>query len=239
MKNDLMPKSNLRNQRTLRMKLELSSRQELIMNVGSKFLLMNGRDNSSDNELLQLIQAGDEQAFAALYQRRHAAIYRFVLQMTGSQSLAEDVTQEVFMVLIRGTENFDPSRGSLSAFLYGVARNQTLRRLRRDRFYVPLDADDDEDGLVSVSKPLDEISRNEAIESVRRAVLSLPERYREVIVLCELEEMSYAETAVILNCAIGTVRSRLHRARILLTSKLRPGEEESEAAEVKTARCFA
>jgi RNA polymerase sigma-70 factor (ECF subfamily) len=121
-----------------------------------------------------------------------------------------------------------------------VARNQTLRKLKRDRFYVPLEVNDDESnhGLVSLSKPLDELSRHETIESVRRAVLSLPERYREVIVLCELEELSYAETAAVLNCAIGTVRSRLHRARLMLTNKLR-SSGESEAAEVKTARCFA
>lgn len=214
--------------------------QKLIMSVGSKFHLMNGSDTPADNELLQLMQAGDEHAFAALYRRRHAGVFRFVVQMTGSQTLAEDVTQETFMVLIRGSENFDPSRGSLNAFLYGVARNQTLRRLRRDRFYVPLDPEDDEgaEGLVSVSRPLDELSRHETIESVRRAVLSLPERYREVVVLCELEEMSYAETAAILDCAIGTVRSRLHRARQMLTHKLRsPGE--TETAEIKAARCFA
>ncbi|MEK6279899.1 MAG: RNA polymerase sigma factor [Acidobacteriota bacterium] len=214
------------------------------MRDGSTLFVMNGRDDSSDNELLQLMKAGDEHAFASLYQRRHAGIYRFVLQMSGSRSLAEDVTQEVFLVLIRSTEVFDPARGSLSAFLYGVARNQTLSRLRRDRFYVPLESDNGEDeaSLTSISKPLEELSRTETIESVRKAVLSLPERYREVVVLCELEEMSYAETSEILGCAIGTVRSRLHRARLLLTDKLRPVESEDAAGDVKTvktARCFA
>ncbi|HKO98510.1 MAG TPA: RNA polymerase sigma factor [Pyrinomonadaceae bacterium] len=211
------------------------------MNDGATFLVMNGRDDSPDNELLQLIQAGDEDAFATLYRRRHASIYRFALQMSGSQSLAEDVTQEVFLTLIGGSESFDPDRGSLNSFLYGIARNQTLRRLRRDRGYVPLEGSangDDDESQVSISKPLDEFARNETIESVRRAILSLPERYREVVVLCELEEMSYAETAEVLGCAVGTVRSRLHRARLLLSDKLRPAESEATGT-VKTARCFA
>ena len=207
---------------------------------GSTLFVMNGRDDSSDNELLQQMRAGDENAFASLYRRRHAGVYRFALQMSGSQALAEDVTQEVFMVLIRGTDLFDPARGSLSSFLFGVARNQTLRRLHRDRFFVPLDTGNDENESVhtSLSKPLDELARTETIESVRKAVLSLPERYREVVVLCELEEMSYAETAAALGCAIGTVRSRLHRARLMLTDKLRPAESQEDEA-VKTARCFA
>lgn len=216
------------------------------MNDGSTFLVMNGRDDSPDNELLQLIKAGDEDAFVTLYRRRHAGIYRFAVQMSGSQSLAEDVTQEVFLALIGGSETFDPARGSLNSFLYGVARNQTLRRLRRDRGHVPLESTnansngngEDDDGLTSNSKPFDELVRNETIESVRRAILSLPERYREVVVLCELEEMSYAETAEVLSCAVGTVRSRLHRARLLLGDKLRSAEAE-EPGTVKTARCFA
>ena len=86
--------------------------------------------------------------------------------------------------------------------------------------------------------PLDDLSRTETIESVRKAVLALPERYREVVVLCDLQEMSYLEAAEVLGCAVGTVRSRLHRARALLIEKMRPAEEE-ETVDVKSARCFA
>lgn len=186
------------------------------------------------------MQAGDEQAFAALYRRRHPAIFRFALQMCGSQALAEDVTQEVFLVLIRETHNFDPARGSLNAFLFGVARNQLFRRLQRERFYAPLESDEHhERSLPTLSEdPLHQLSRSETIDSVRNAVLTLPERYREVVVLCDLEEMSYAETAQVLDCAIGTVRSRLHRGRSLLIEKLRPVNSDNAAA-VKSARCFA
>lgn len=189
--------------------------------------------------------AGEEEALTALYRRRQGGVYRFALQMCGSQVLAEDVTQEVFMVLIRDGQTFDPARGSLNAFLVGVARNLLLRRLQRERFYAPIEDNSDDDttaheSFTTADGPLEELSRLETISSVRMAVLALPERYREVVVLCDLQEMSYIEAAEVLNCAVGTVRSRLHRARALLIDKLRPVRQEEVApTTVKTARCFA
>lgn len=217
--------------------MELSSRFPLITSDDT-LIGMKALENSSDVELLRLMRTGDENAFIVLYRRCHPGIYRFVLQMCGSPALAEDITQDVFVVLIRGTESFDPTRGSLNAFLYGVARNQMLYRLRRERFYIPLEAEEPSVETGASAKPLDELTRTETVDAVRRAVLSLPERYREVVVLCDLEEMSYVESAQILGCAVGTVRSRLHRARSLLLEKLQPQRKEN-AAEVKTARCFA
>ncbi|HEY2973079.1 MAG TPA: RNA polymerase sigma factor [Pyrinomonadaceae bacterium] len=206
---------------------------------------MKAQTELSDSELLQSMLAGDEEALAALYQRRQRGVYRFAFQMCGSKTVAEDVTQEVFMVLIREGHTFDDSRGSLNAFLIGVARNHLLRRLRRERFYVSLEEDSEGDVKKKETSrttdgPLDDLTRTERIESVRRAVLALPERYREAVVLCDLEEMSYVEAAGILGCAIGTVRSRLHRGRALLIEKLRPAyEEETAPATTKSARCFA
>jgi RNA polymerase sigma-70 factor (ECF subfamily) len=217
--------------------MELSSRFPLITSDGT-LIGMKALENSSDDELVRLMRTGDEDAFILLYRRSHAGIYRFVLQMCGSPALAEDITQDVFLVLIRGTESFDAARGSLNAFLYGVARNQMLYRLRRERFYVPLEVEQSLEECAN-PKPLDELTRTEMVDAVRRAVLSLPERYREVVVLCDLEELSYVESAQILRCAVGTVRSRLHRARALLLEKLQPQKKENAAAEVKTARCFA
>jgi RNA polymerase sigma-70 factor, ECF subfamily len=189
-----------------------------------------------DSELLRSMLAGDEEALALLYQRRHGAIYRFALQMSGSKAIAEDVTQEVFLFLMREGHLFDPARGSVSAFLFGVARNHVLRRLRVEQLLSPLDDDADQEGPCL----LEDLTRAETIEAVRKAILSLPAKYREVVVLCELQDVSYEETAEILGCAIGTVRSRLHRARALLLAKLRPADvEEAESATVKSARCFA
>jgi len=199
----------------------------------------------NDSELLRSMLAGDEEALALLYRRRQGSIYRFALQMSGSKTVAEDVTQEVFLFLMREGHVFDPARGSVSAFLMGVARNHVLRRLRVDQVLAPLGDDADDDvPLMHASTdlcPLEDLTRAETIESVRKAVLSLPSKYREVVVLCELQEISYGETAEILGCAIGTVRSRLNRARALLLAKLRPATEADEAgsATVKSARCFA
>jgi RNA polymerase sigma-70 factor, ECF subfamily len=198
----------------------------------------------SDEDLLRQARAGDEGAFTELYRRRQGGVYRFALQMSGSKALAEDVTQEVFMALIREAARFDSARGSLAGYLYGIARNHVLRRLERERVFVPIGEAVEENGasahasLITPGDPLGDLTRNEMVEAVRGAVLALPAHYREVIVLCELHEMSYAEAAEVIGCAIGTVRSRLHRARALLVEKLRA--TENGASEVVTsARCFA
>src|ERR1700730_14370724 len=197
-----------------------------------------------DGELLRSMLAGDEDALATLYQRRQGSVYRFALQMSGSPALAEDVTHEVFMALLRDGTTYDSTRGPLNWFLLGIARNLVRQRLGREHFYASL-GDESCDRSVAGqlpdgSDPLDKLARSEIIETVRKAVLSLPPRYREVVVLCELQEMSYAEAAGVLDCAIGTVRSRLHRGRALLIEKMRPTKEGNAAAKgVKTARCFA
>ena len=206
---------------------------------------MNLKNDLSDSELLRSMLAGDEKALALLYRRRQGGIYRFALQMSGSKTIAEDVTQEVFLFLMREGHVFDPARGSVSAFLMGVARNHVLRRLRVEQLLAPLGDEAEDDAPFphpsSDLCPLEDLTRAETIESVRKAVLSLPSKYREVIVLCELQDVSYGETAEILGCAIGTVRSRLHRARALLLEKLRPAAEieQTSSATVKSARCFA
>jgi len=203
------------------------------------------KNDLNDFELLRSMLAGDEEALSALYRRRQGSIYRFALQMSGSKTIAEDVTQEVFLFLMRDGHLFDPARGSVSAFLFGVARNHVLRRLRVEQHLAPLGDEFENDAAPTHPSteicPLDDLTRAETIESVRKAVLSLPSRYREVVVLCDLQDVSYGETAEILGCAIGTVRSRLHRARALLLEKLRPAAEaeEPDSAAVKSARCFA
>jgi len=176
--------------------------------------------DSSDDDLLRAMMAGDEDAFTALYRRHQGSVYRFALHMSGSTDIAEEVTQEVFVFLIRGAKQYDCSRGSLNGFLYGVARNHVMRRLERDRSYgePPDDAysvDDDTFG---------HIVRSRQVDCLRKALLALPEHYREVLVLCELEEMDYARAAEVLECPIGTIRSRLNRARQMLAVKLRANE---------------
>ena len=169
---------------------------------------------------------GDAEAFEALYDRLQSGIYRYALRMTGSQSTAEDVTQEVFLSLIRDRCDYESSRGTVKSYLYGMARYRLLRRLQRERNFVSLDdnegaLDETYDRLVDCQDPFLDVARDEVIELVRQAVLSLPAHFREVVVLCYLQEMNYADAGEIIDCPIGTVRSRLARARSLLVQKLR------------------
>jgi RNA polymerase sigma-70 factor (ECF subfamily) len=199
-----------------------------------------------DEELLRLIRAGDEDAFTALYNRRQGCVYRYALHVSGSRAIAEDVTQDVFIVLMSEGQRYDASRGSVSAYLYGIARNHVLRRLHRDRMLVQLDGDfndadrADQPAFVAAADPLGDLTRSETIEAVRSAILSLPIHYREAVVLCDLHEVGYTEAASVLGCAVGTVRSRLHRGRGLLVEKLRTSEGTGAASEESNpARCFA
>lgn len=199
----------------------------------------------TDSKLVGLMLGGDKEAFAELYHRRQRDVYRFALHMSGARDMAEDVTQEVFMMLMRDGGSYDETRGSVNAFLLGIARNYVLRRLKQERSFVLMGQSGSEEvpasnDLASASDHLDVIARNEEIRSVQNAILSLPAHYREVLVLCELQDMSYADAAGVLGCAIGTVRSRLNRARKMLLEKLRPVRDETESAErLKSARCFA
>jgi len=194
----------------------------------------------TDEDLFIRIHSGDEQAFVSLYRKRQGGIFRFALHMSGSEAVAEDVTQEVFLAVIREC-GYDPRRGTLSGYLYGIARKLVLRHLERGRTDPLLESDLDQAGLLEAASdcdPLAEMTHREGIEALRRAVMALPRRYREVVVLCDLEEVDYAEAAEVLGCPIGTVRSRLHRARGLLLEKL--SQERQKRAGVslwKPARC--
>jgi RNA polymerase sigma-70 factor (ECF subfamily) len=178
---------------------------------------------TEDQELLRRAATGDRDTFAALFRRHRHGVYRFALNMSGSETTAEEVTQEVFMTLIREPGSYDPNRGSVAAFLYGIARYQVLRVRKREwRFAELPEGEGDPDSAVWASEDstIPDLIRDEEALAVRKAILSLPPVHREAVVLCELEEMSYAEAADILGCAIGTVRSRLHRARQSLRQSL-------------------
>jgi len=196
----------------------------------------------TDDELFTAAQRGDEEAFLALYRRRQGAIYRFAMHMSGSTAAAEDITQEVFLALLRGDWGYDPERGSLSSYLFGIARKLVLRQL--ERTYADVSLDEHPPEAVSAANdsapdPYDALNERERIEALRRAVVSLPRRYREVVVLCDLEEMDYADAAAVLGCPIGTVRSRLHRARGLLLEKLDRGHRSrSPVQALKPVRCL-
>jgi RNA polymerase sigma-70 factor (ECF subfamily) len=181
----------------------------------------------SDGDLLRLLSGGDEKAFVEFYRKHQGIVYRFALQMSGKTEIAEEVTQEVFLAVMNAGVRYDSERGSVAAFLYGIARNFVLRALERERPYITVfddPAGDYADRLTAGQDIFGDLAQNERIETLRKAVLALPPAYREVVVLCDLHERDYAEAASALGCAIGTVRSRLHRARALLAEKMRAGE---------------
>jgi RNA polymerase sigma-70 factor (ECF subfamily) len=178
-----------------------------------------------DDLLLRRAGKGDEEAFTTLYRRYQAALYRFALRMTGNAWAAEEIVQDVFMILMRDPKKYDATRGTLGGFLYGVARNRVMKHLERLPREVPLE-EKGEDGVGSgivlqdASTPATEAEKRERREQVRQAVLELPAEFREAVVLCELEERSYEEAAQMAGCPIGTIRSRLHRGRALLMARL-------------------
>ena len=180
-------------------------------------------ERTSDDLLLAGIAAGKADALMWLFRRRQADVYRFALHMSGAAALADDVTQDVFLVVMKEAGRYQPGRSSVTAWLCGIARNCLRQRLQRDARFESLDGgEQDDEGQLPIVQidPMGDLARGERIAALRRAVLALPVRYREVVVLCDLEELSYADAADALGCAIGTVRSRLHRARAMLAARL-------------------
>lgn len=165
-----------------------------------------------DRELLRRFRAGDRDAFAEVYGDHSGAVYRFVRAMTGDRTKAAEITQDVFVWLIHHPDGFDPQRGELGSFLVGVARQLLKRRSSEEQRWMPIEE--------SMLKPVRERSSDYDVDLLRQAIAALPKRYREVVVLCDLESRSYEEAAAIAEVAVGTVRSRLHRARALLARKL-------------------
>ena len=169
--------------------------------------------------LLRRAREGDEDAFAELYARHHGPIYRYAVRMCGPDA-ADDVLQETFVVILERANGFDPARGTLGAYLFGIARHMVLKQLGpRYQLAQAIEAG----AAPPPARPadaLDALTERERIAAVRVAIASLPPIYREVVALCDLEEIDYPAAAQIVGCPIGTIRSRLHRARALLLSKL-------------------
>ena len=211
--------------------------------MGKEPLPMNTTSATSDTDLLRAMRsasANAADAFAALYRRHQGPLYRFALLRCGSPGTAADVVQEAFMGLLTERFRFDPLRGQLQAFLFGVARNLILKGEEGGRRHVALageDAQDDgPDGDPGPELPLDEggplarLLDNEAAEQVRRALAHLAPHYRDVVILYEMHELSYAEIADICQVDIGTVRSRLSRGRAALARRLADWRTTASAA---------
>jgi RNA polymerase sigma-70 factor (ECF subfamily) len=162
-------------------------------------------------------------------------VYRFARLMSGSAAIGEDVTQETFTVLLRNLHRYSPQRASVSTYLYGVARNVTRSSLRRNRRFVRLDTGSHEP--IADADPTGALERSQEQRELRRIIAELPSRHREVVILCAIHGLSYAEVAAVLGTPVGTVRSRLNRARQTIASRMREAERLPGTVPRRAARC--
>jgi RNA polymerase sigma-70 factor (ECF subfamily) len=172
-----------------------------------------------DAGLLDRARRGDDAAFSALYERYLRAIFSYAAHMCGRQT-GDDVVQETFLAVLKKGGSYDRSKGTVAAYLFGIARHFVFRQLASSR-----EALSEEDGELEAipgadATILDELTREELVAAVRVAVQELPPVFREAVVLCEFQELDYATAAEIVGCPVGTIRSRLHRAKALLITKL-------------------
>jgi len=143
--------------------------------------------------------------------------------MAGSATLAEDIVHEVFVALIGSASRYRPGQTTAKLWLLGIARNH-VRRARSIRRWLSIDEEQSDRAFTVDTDPVGDIERGRDLDALRRAIVGLPARYREAVVLCDLQEFSYADAAAAVGCAIGTIRSRLHRGRALLARRVCRGD---------------
>ena len=183
---------------------------------------------STDAALLAQAAGGDEAAFVELYRRRRDDVYRFAYALTRSRSFAQDATQEVFLKVLENAGRFDAAKGTARAWLLGCARHVVIDRLRAES------RRREEAAEQTTAADHDLLVLNEQrLVRLHAAIAGLPLEYREALVLCELAELPYAEVAAVLDCPVGTVRSRLHRARALLLARLADRDAPPPRAEAR------
>ena len=177
-------------------------------------------DGAAEADLLLKAGRGDEAAFLLLYERHRTVVFRFACRMLGSAPLAEDVTQECFLSILKRPGGFQSERASLRTYLCAIARHLAFKQLRRQGQETALDEPPEE--ATRERDALRTVIDEEASAAVREAVLALPPLQREAVLLFEYEEMSLAEIAAISETDVGTVKSRLFRARERLRRTLSP-----------------
>ncbi|HZE72452.1 MAG TPA: RNA polymerase sigma factor [Pyrinomonadaceae bacterium] len=179
-------------------------------------------DRDSEGRLLERASGGDQAAFLELYERHRQPVFRFAYRLLGSMEMAEDITHDCFLGLIRKPANFDPSRASLRTYLYGAARNLVMKQFRSAGRESALDDLLDDPLVPEREAPLRRVLDQELSAIVKEAVFMLPPLQREALVLFEYEGLSLAEIAVVVGSDIGAVKARLHRARERLRRALQP-----------------
>ncbi|MFN7928865.1 MAG: RNA polymerase sigma factor [Blastocatellia bacterium] len=176
----------------------------------------------TDENLLAAAACGDETAFRLLYERHRTLVFRFAYRLLQSIELAEEITHDCFLSLIKKPGRFDASRASLKTYLCAAARNQALKLMRRAGNETTWEEITAEPHTGESWNPLRQMIGAELAAVVRQAIAELPPLQREAVILFEYEELSLAEIALVVSADVGTVKSRLHRARGKLRERLAP-----------------
>jgi RNA polymerase sigma-70 factor (ECF subfamily) len=184
--------------------------------------------SADDAALVHRARTGDEAAFADLMERHQGRVYQHAYRLLGNPQDAEEVLQDTFLQVFRNLGRFE-ERSRFSTWIYRIATNEALMRLRRAsrRREVLLDAappGETERARESVQAlartALDDVMDREVREALERSLADLPEEYRVVFVLRDVEDLTNAEVAEILGLSVPAVKSRLHRARLFLRDRV-------------------
>jgi RNA polymerase sigma-70 factor, ECF subfamily len=192
-------------------------------------------DRRAEGELLMQACRGDESAFLCIYERHRGCIFRFAYRLLGSAAAAEDITHDCFLSLLQKPHLFNPERASLRTYLCAAARNMAWMQLHRRGIGIEVEEAYGNGTASPQHGPYERLSVSETAEAVQLAVESLPPLQREAIILFEFEELSLSEIAMVARTDVGTIKSRLHRARLRLRILLAhwvPSEEYSIAKEI-------
>jgi RNA polymerase sigma-70 factor (ECF subfamily) len=187
--------------------------------------------SDDDTELVRAINAGHTERFQELIRRYEQKLYNFGRRMCRNESDAEDLVQDTFLNVFRFLKDFRYET-KFKNWLYRVAANTSLKRQRRSKFAPEPELSLEEfvgnEGVETFDEvpewarmPLDQILTEELLETLNQAIWSLPEKYRIVMILRDVEEFSTEETAQILNLSPANVKVRLHRARLFLRDALK------------------
>jgi RNA polymerase sigma-70 factor (ECF subfamily) len=194
-------------------------------------------EEPSDVELIERAWAGDVGAFGMLFRRFHRVVFRFARLMTSSAETAEDVTQDVFLTLLRDIRRYDPARSNFKTYVFGITRNLSRRYRRRDQWLRPFSGAEQDDRATNAPDADERMEQVEMAAQVRAALRRVPARYREVILLCDLHELTYAEAATVTGASVASVRARLHRGRHMLRERLRRMRKAAGSERLSTMRC--
>ncbi len=170
-----------------------------------------------DRELIDRVLAGQTEEFRVLVNRYQQPVFRFVHGLLNHHEDACDVVQDVFLAAFTKLSTYSQARGTFSTWLYTIARNRSLNELKK-KGPTPYDAL----AMFPDSATIDEFSRREFAQELDRALAELPMEQRAAFMLVEIEQLSYAEAANIESTSLGTIKSRIHRAKRRLRTLLAP-----------------